>query len=427
MKIEKQIPKGLHDAIIKRIADSFDTPLIVYSKAQIYDNINLLKAALPAPVELIYSLKANPNPSIAKIMIDNGLLIETASGGELAHVLHFGIEPQKILFGGPAKREDGIMLALNAEILAFNAESELDLLRIKNCALKNGKIANILIRVNPDIESTNAVLKMGGGASPFGVDEELISCLIDICKQRIQYSGLFMYAGSQYFNAESIVNNSKHLIKVAKKLRKNGKPPVSFLDFGGGFGVPEDSSQPPLDLKKLYNGLSVMFAEELPNLMQDGLQRIFFESGRFLTATSGIFVTRVMDIKKSRGTRFLIVDGGINNLGIKQLPYRTFEPNVTFCGESKNQKQEFSVIVGPTCTPIDIVHSGIKLPEVNVGDLLIIRNCGAYSISYSPINFCGHPNPAEVLVIEDGSYFLIRKRGSLKSACGIGYIKPSVK
>jgi diaminopimelate decarboxylase len=200
-----------------------------------------------------------------------------------------------------------------------------------------------------------------------------------------------------------------------------GLPAPTIIDFGGGFGVPEDESEPELDLSQLKKGMERIFNQEVEKLTNLGLQQTVFESGRYLVSRAGMYVASVVDVKRSRGKQFAILDGGINNLGIRQLMYRTFEPQLEVWMRS-GQKGELTTFVGPTCTPIDIVHKGIEVPDIKVGDLVIIHNFGAYSISYSPVHFCGHPWPAEVLVRADGSYRLVRRRGRLEESCGLGYI-----
>jgi len=411
-------------SLLERSANHYDTPVVVYLKQKIMDNVDALQKSLPTPAELIFSVKANPNPTLLQIFAKAGLLFEAASTGELLHILRYGIAAEKILLGGPVKREEGIITGLTNGILAFNIESHTEILKIQDCTKRYGTLANLLIRVNPSGLSNRAVLKMGGKSSQFGVDEEELGEVIEKCSDKTSYAGLFMYAGSQYFETGQIVSNTRYLCQVAKKQRQLGKPPVRMLDFGGGFGIPEDNSQLNLDLVRLHEDLTSVFAEELPELFQEGLERVFFESGRFLIATAAMFITRVVDVKRSRGKRFIIVDGGINNLGIKQYPYRTFEPFISVVGSERTAEDEMAIVVGPTCTPIDMVHCGIRLPRLQVGDLLAIHNCGAYHLSYSPINFCGHPTPAEVLIEEDSTLTLIRERGNLENACGSGFITP---
>lgn len=424
--ITSQVMAGID---IENLVSIYQTPLVVYSESQLLQNVADLKATIPDSAELIYSLKANPNPMLMQILADQGLIIDVASIGELVHALQYGISPKQIIFGGPGKSPEGIKIALEAGILAFNVESKQELLLLKKYSESLNTKTKVMLRVNPQLSAAEAILRMGGVASPFGIEEADLDAAIDLCSpDLVEYVGLFVYAGSQYLKAEDITANTKYLLKVIaeRSLTTNHHHlPITMLDFGGGFGVPESDEQPGLDLDRLRQELKVLF-NELPANLQATLQRIFFESGRFITASAGVFVTTVMDIKISRGQKFVIVDGGNNNLGVKQPQYRVFEPSIWIVGRKTEIPAEEVTIVGSTCTPLDVVHKGIKLPEVHIGDRLVIDHCGAYLLSFSPLNFCGHPTPAEVLIRTNGEPLLIRERGKITEACGLGFTVPFI-
>jgi diaminopimelate decarboxylase len=425
--ITSQVMAGVD---IENLANIYQTPLVIYSESQLLQNVSDLKNTIPTGAELIYSLKANPNPTIMQILAAQGLVIDVASSGELVHALQYGIPPHQIIFGGPGKSPEGIKIALEAGILAFNVESKQELLLLRKYSELLHTKTRVMLRVNPQLSAAEAILRMGGVASPFGIEEEDLEEAIALCcPDLVEYAGLFVYAGSQYLKAEDIAANTRHLLKViaersltnqTNQTHQTHQLPIRMLDFGGGFGVPESDEQPGLDLDCLRQELKLLF-HELPPDLQTNLQRIFFESGRFITASAGVFVTTVMDIKISRGKKFVIVDGGNNNLGVKQPQYRVFEPSIWIAGRKTEIPVEEVTIVGSTCTPLDVVHKGLKLPEIRIGDRLVIDHCGAYLLSFSPLNFCGHPIPAEVLIKTDGEPLLIRARGKLTEACGIGF------
>ena len=412
---------------IENLADIYQTPLVIYSELQLLQNVTDLKTTIPDSAELIYSLKANPNPTLMQILAAQGLIIDVASTGELVHALQYGISPKQIIFGGPSKSPKGIKIALEAGILAFNVESKQELLLLQKYSELLPTKTKVMLRLNPQLSAAEAVLRMGGVASPFGIEEEDLDEAIALCSpDLVEYAGLFVYAGSQYLKAEDIAANTRYLFKVVADQSLTNHPhqlPITMLDFGGGFGVPESDEQTGLDLDHLRQELKVLF-KELPANLQTTLQRIFFESGRFITASAGVFVTTVMDIKISRGKKFIIMDGGNNNLGVKQPQYRIFEPSIWIAGRKAEIPVEEVTIVGSTCTPLDVVHKGIKLPEVRIGDRLVIDHCGAYLLSFSPLNFCGHPVPAEVLIRPSGESLLIRERGKLTDACGLDFTAP---
>ncbi len=406
-------------------ANNYGTPLVVYSETVLQRDVYLLRKSIPSISSLAYSIKANPNPTLLYLMNQNGLMAEAASEGELALALRTGVPPEKLLLGGPAKRLDAVALAVNEGIGAILIESLNDLNLVRAVSKNIGKPINVLLRVNPTCLSSHALLRMSGIPSPFGIDEELLPEALQACEEESAcYAGLFLYGGSQHFSASDIVANTRYLCSLALKLIGDGFPPPQMLDFGGGFGVTEDDSQHELDLGELRDGLTSVYEEFVAPLARLGLQKTVFESGRYLVSRSGTYLSRVIDLKRSRGKLFAVLDGGINNMGIRQLLYRTFEPRIDLLGWRRDVKREMVTLVGPTCTPIDIVHKGCELPELQVGDLIAMRDFGAYTTSYSAIHFCGHPWPAEVLVAKDGTSHLIRRRGLQDESCGVGYIVP---
>lgn len=393
-----------------------NTPIVLYNAKELIFRASILKNSLNSLIA--YSVKANPNPYLINTFINQGLLVEVASEGELYHVITLGVPNNRIVLGGPLKKLEAIKIALENDILFFNVESETDLLNIKVLAKETNKNTKVLLRVNPSFSNKISVLKMGGVSSQFGIDEENLDKIIEFCQDSIEFYGLFMYTGSQFFDTQEIINNTKYLIDLAKRIEKKCNKSIKALDFGGGFGVPESSLQQEIDLNYLKIGLHALF-EEYSDFINN-LEYKFFESGRFLTATSAILITKVLDVKYSRGKRYIIIDSGINNLGIKQFPYRTYEPFISVL--NKNDNYSPAIIVGPTCTPIDIVYKELNMPKVKVNDIIIIHNVGAYSISYSPINFCGFPVPIEIVIDGSGKEILTRKRGDISTACGTGFI-----
>ncbi len=412
---------------IEELARSYGTPLIVYAESILHRNVSRLTNGIPSKSSIAYSIKANPNPSLVHFMDRKGLMAEAASEGELYLALKAGISPKKLLLGGPTKTRDAVTLAVEVGLAAILVESANELRLIKSITKEAARPIEVLLRVNPVGLSSQSVLRMTGVPSPFGIDEEELPDVLKACEEETAcYAGLFLYAGSQHFSASDIVANTKYLCLLADKLIRDGFPAPRMLDFGGGFGVPEDASQPELDLVELRSGLESVFDEYVAPLTENGLQQTIFESGRYLVAQAGIYITRVMDIKHSHGRLFAILDGGINNLGIKQMLYRSFEPRVEVWGRTFTRGIEKTMVtlVGPTCTPIDVVHKGCELPPLRVGDLIVIRDFGAYTTSYSAIHFCGHPWPAEILVTSDGRSHLLRRRGARDESCGVGYISP---
>ncbi|MCX6249313.1 MAG: hypothetical protein NTX61_01025 [Bacteroidetes bacterium] len=398
---------------ITDIVKKFSTPLFIYSVYEIKNRIIELQGALPAESSLLYSVKANANPFVLNLFNQAGLGFEVASVGELQHVINANIHADRIVLGGPIKSKEAILLGIQNNILLYNVESEQDL---QNIASASTQCLNISIRVNPDFSNRNSVLKMGGVSSQFGIDEDKVIPLIRNYKNKVNINGLFMYAGSQFFDAQDIIQNTSFLIEFAEK-HIDEFDHLDYLDFGGGFGVAETEGQLELNMNILKTGLADLFTRKKQFL--DSVKCKFFESGRYLTATGAILVSKVLDIKYSKGKKFILLDTGINHLGIKQ--FQNKKP-ITFIRPLKEyQHYSPAILTGATCTPIDIIQNEVDFPDVSIDDLVLIDNVGAYTTTLSPHNFCGFTYPPEVAVDDSGCVLLIRERGGIENSCGMGY------
>ena len=402
------------DLDITDLVKKYSAPLIIYSTKELNYRISELRDALPVESRLLYSVKANPNPYVLDVLNQAGLGFEVASAGELQHVINSGIHSDRIVLGGPIKSKEAILLGIRNNILSYNVESEQDL---QNIAGESGQNLNLSIRINPDFSNRNSILKMGGVPSQFGIDEKKVIPLIRKYKNKVNINGLFMYAGSQFFDAQSIIQNTSFLIEFAEKHIAEFKQ-LDFIDFVGGFGVAETSLQSDLDLKVLKTGLADLFERKKQFL--DGIKYKYFESGRYLTATSAVLASKVLDIKYSKGKKFIILDTGINHLGLRQ--FNNNERGYLIQPLKEYQHHSPAILTGATCTPIDIIQYETDFPDVAAGDLVLINNVGAYTASLSPYNFCGFTYPAEVAVDDSGNAFPIRERGDFANSCAMGYI-----
>lgn len=402
------------DLDITDLVKKYSAPLIIYSTKELNYRISELRDALPVESRLLYSVKANPNPYVLDVLNQAGLGFEVASAGELQHVINSGIHSDRIVLGGPIKSKEAILLGIRNNILSYNVESEQDL---QNIAGESGQNLNLSIRINPDFSNRNSILKMGGVPSQFGIDEKKVIPLIRKYKNKVNINGLFMYAGSQFFDAQSIIQNTSFLIEFAEKHIAEFKQ-LDFIDFGGGFGVAETSLQSDLDLKVLKTGLADLFERKKQFL--DGIKYKYFESGRYLTATSAVLASKVLDIKYSKGKKFIILDTGINHLGLRQ--FNNNERGYLIRPLKEYQHHSPAILTGATCTPIDIIQYETDFPDVAAGDIVLINNVGAYTASLSPYNFCGFTYPAEVAVDDSGNIFPIRERGDFANSCAMGYI-----
>lgn len=374
------------------------TPFYAYDRKLIKQRVAELRAALPASVKLHFAMKANPMPAVVGYMA--GLVdgIDVASAGELKVALDAGTDPREISFAGPGKREVELRQAVAAGIL-INIESFREVELLGAISKELSLPARVAVRVNPDFELKGSGMKMGGGPKQFGVDAELVPELLALIgKNGLDFEGFHLFAGSQNLKAESICEAQQKSYELALKLAAQAPSPVRFLNLGGGFGIPYFPGEQVLDLAPIGDNLRMLAKRAEQDFPQASL---VIELGRYLVGEAGIYVTRVIDRKVSRGQVFLVVDGGLNhhlsasgNFG--QVIRKNYPAAV---GTQMNAEQtEVASVVGPLCTPLDILADKMPLPMAYPNDLIVIFQSGAYGASASPQAFLGHPAVVEVLV-----------------------------
>jgi diaminopimelate decarboxylase len=393
----------------------FETPLYVYDGGVLYRQYRALRSALPARFSIAYSVKANPNRALLQRFVSFGCGLEIASAGEFLQALAAGCPAARIMFAGPGKREDELELVLRHGIGEIHAESRLEVERIAAISRRLRVTAPVALRVNPTEEVQGGTMLMGGKPSPFGVDEEQIDAIVDRLARDpvIDFRGIHLFSGTQILDHTVLLRQYRKGLAIARRLATRLGRPLPTVDFGGGLGIPYFSGERPLDLDKLREELAALMAEVEGDPLFAGT-RFVLEPGRYLVGEAGIYVTRVTDIKVSRGKKFLIVDGGMHhhlaasgNLG--QVIRRSFP--VALLTRLTAPARETVDVVGPLCTPLDVLARSVTLPAADVGDLVGVFQSGAYARTASPLGFLSHPTPAEVLV-EDGAARLIRRRGT---------------
>jgi diaminopimelate decarboxylase len=374
------------------IAQAGGTPLFLYDRALIERRIAQLRAALPSRVALHYAIKANPMPELVAWMADKVDGFDVASGGELTLAREAGMAGSHVSIAGPGKTERDLTIAIEADAL-INLESEREAERAAAIGIARGKPVRVAIRVNPDFELKGSGMRMGGGAKPFGVDAARVPALI----ARLQaapflFEGLHLYAGSQALDAGAIATMQRQTLDYAASL----KVPLRHLNIGGGFGVPYAPGDTPLDLAAVGEAL----AQALDAVPLLGTQ-IVVELGRYLVAEAGVYLTRIIDRKRSHDSIFLVVDGGLHhqlaasgNFG--QVIRRNYP--IAVASAYDRAPTETVSVVGCLCTPLDRLGDKVALPEAAEGDVIAVFLAGAYGRSASPSRFLGHPEPFELLV-----------------------------
>jgi len=374
------------------------TPFYAYDRSLLRQRVAQLRAALPAAVKLHYAMKANPMPAVVGLMA--GLVdgIDVASAGELKVALDAGAHPAEISFAGPGKRDPELRQAVASRVLV-NVESLRELAVLGAASRELGLPARVAVRVNPDFELKGSGMKMGGGPKQFGIDvEQLPEVFSRIVAEGLQFEGFHLFAGSQNLRAEAICEAQNKSYELALRLAAMARAPLRFLNLGGGFGIPYFPGEQPLDLAPIGANLAALCARAAHDLPEAG---IVIELGRYFVGEAGVYVTRIVDRKVSRGQVFLVTDGGLNhhlsasgNFG--QVVRKNYP--VTIGNKAGSAEREVASVVGPLCTPLDLLADRMLLPVAEVGDLAVVYQSGAYGASSSPQAFLGHPACAEVLV-----------------------------
>ncbi|WP_326539118.1 pyridoxal-dependent decarboxylase, exosortase A system-associated [Pseudorhodoferax sp.] len=374
------------------------TPFYAYDRAALRARVASLRQALPPAVKLHYAMKANPMPALVAFMA--GLVdgIDVASAGELKVALDGGADPREVSFAGPGKRDIELRQAVAGGVLV-NVESMREVAPLAAAAAELGVPARVAVRVNPDFELKGSGMKMGGGPKQFGVDVEQVPALLDaIGSAGLAFEGFHLFAGSQNLKPESICEAQQKSFELALRLAADAPAPVRFLNLGGGFGIPYFPGEQHLDLRPIGDNLAALVARAASELPQASL---VIELGRYLVGEAGVYVCRVLDRKVSRGHVFLVTDGGLHhhlsasgNFG--QVVRKNYP--VAIGNRMEAPRQAGASVVGPLCTPLDLLADRLDLPDGREGDLVVVFQSGAYGASASPQNFLGHPACVEVLV-----------------------------
>ncbi|ALO35923.1 diaminopimelate decarboxylase [Colwellia sp. MT41] len=378
------------------------TPFYAYDRQLIINRVKQLKNTLPKEISLHYAIKANPYPSLVQLMAEQVSGFDVASKKEMLLAIQTGMPVNKISFAGPGKTIDDIEAAIIAGV-TLHVESVGEIAKVELAAKQLKRKANIALRVNPAFELKASGMKMSGGAKPFGIDEEQIAQVLkDLPLKQVNLRGFHIYTGSQNLNAEAIMAAQQQTFALAQQLveltRKITTIKIDYLNIGGGFGVPYFANEQPLAVSAIADNLQALLQQY--KTLTDGVELIL-ELGRYLVAEAGIYVCKVVDIKVSRGTKYLVCDGGLhhhlaNSGNFGQVIRKNYPLAI---GNKLNSKELEQVnIVGPLCTPLDILADKIMLPKASLGDYVVVFQSGAYGASASPKDFLSQPQLSEILL-----------------------------
>jgi diaminopimelate decarboxylase len=393
------------DIPLSELAEEYGTPLYVYSKNQIVEKYRLLNSAMGEINHLVcYALKANANHHILQLLAKEGAGADVVSAGELYLALKAGFSPDKIVFAGVGKREDEIEFALKQNIFSFNVESVPELHTISRAALRIGKKARISLRINPDIDAqSHPYITTGLQTTKFGIEA---SKAIEVYTyaatlSSLELVGIHTHIGSQITKVEPFVATANYIAGLVGKLREAGIN-LTHIDFGGGFGVQYTNavSHEALPQEGTLNNdvpAPAEFLKEVLPILQTTGCSIWIEPGRSIVADAGFLITRVISTKENTTKKFIIVDGGMNDL-LRPSLYQAYHQIVPL--SINTYECEKVDVVGPICESSDFFARDRLLAKSNAGDFLAVLTTGAYGFALSS-NYNGRLRPAEILVNGD--------------------------
>jgi diaminopimelate decarboxylase len=375
------------------------TPFFAYDRSLLTQRVERLREALPADLDISYAVKANPMPALVQhlsALVDS---LDVASGAEMRLALDTPVPPERVSFAGPGKSVAELCQAVASGVVV-EVESPLEVDRITAAGDELGLRPVVALRLNPDFEVKGSGMRMGGGAQQFGVDVEEVPRLLKEMETRgLDLRGFHVFAGSQNLHAEILADAQRQTVELVLRLADEMVSAPTYFNLGGGFGIPYYDKDSALDLDAVGSNLDELLRSRMRPAFPDA--RVLLELGRYIVGEAGFYVTRVVDRKESRGTTFLVVDGGMHhqlaasgNFG--QVIRRNYPVAV---GNKMGQGPvEVVQVVGCLCTPLDLLGDRVELPRCDVGDLVVLFQAGAYGYTASPTAFLSHPAPLEVLV-----------------------------
>ena len=375
------------------------TPFFDYDRRLLTERIARLGRALPTEVQLSYAVKANPMPAVVQHVSRLVDSLDVASANEMRVALDTEIRPDHVSFAGPGKTPAELAQAVAAGV-TIEVESLTEARRLAEIGARLGLLPRAAVRVNPDFEVKGSGMRMGGGPQQFGIDAERVPAVLrEIETLGLDFLGFHIFAGSQNLQAEILCDAQRKTAALAVRLSADAPRPVRYLNLGGGFGIPYFDRDQPLDLERIGANLASVVDEVIRPALPEA--RLVVELGRYIVGECGVYVTRIVDRKESRGQTFLVVDGGLHhqlaasgNFG--QVIRRNYPVAV---GNRIGEEARESVhVVGCLCTPLDLLGHNVSLPVAQVGDLIVVFQAGAYGLTASPTAFLGHPAPVEMLL-----------------------------
>lgn len=417
---------SLSQAQIAAAAGAYGTPLYLYDFGKIEQQFSECASYLPDGFSVHYAMKSNSNLFICHHLASLGSSIDISSSGELYVAIKAGFLPDQIVFTGPGKTDKELLAAVEADCGLIVLESVNEARRLNAIAADCDKIQKVLLRINP-LHRTHQSCEISQGAAPlepgqsgdtrsqiqlicqpsskFGTDHERSGQAIqNICQlSNLAFRGIHVFTESNVLDYKDLLASWKNTLAIANELRAEGHP-IEIIDFGGGIGIPYNTTDKPFDVRAFGLQLKHLF-EQNPSQYQ-----CLVEIGRYIVGEAGCYITSVLDIKISRGEECVVLDGGIHQLF--RISPKMIEASQYMAVLNKQSAQTKTVtLAGKLPTALDILVKNVKVPDnLEIGDRIVIYNCGAYGFNHSLANFILNPSPAEA-AYQGGVLSLIRSPG----------------
>lgn len=375
------------------------TPFFAYDRDQLTQRVARLRAAMPDDLEISYAVKANPMPALVQHLSRVVDSLDVASGAEMRLALDTPLPPGMVSFAGPGKSVAELSQAVAAGVVV-EVESPLEVDRITAIGEETGIRPVVALRLNPDFEVKGSGMRMGGGAQQFGVDvEEAPRLLKEMEARGLDLRGFHVFAGSQNLHADILAEAQRRTVDLVLRMADEMTGEPTYVNLGGGLGIPYYEKDRALDLGAVGDNLEELMRSRVRPRLPGA--RVLLELGRYIVGEAGVYVTRVVDRKESRGTTFLVVDGGMHHqLAASGNFGQVIRRNYPIAVGTRMDRGDVETVqvVGCLCTPLDLLGDKVRLPRGEVGDLVVLFQAGAYGHTASPTAFLSHPAPLEVLV-----------------------------
>ncbi|HSO34275.1 MAG TPA: alanine racemase [Labilithrix sp.] len=401
------------------LAAAHGTPYYLYDLDAALANLATLRAHLPAAVDLFYCVKANGNRKVLQAFHPHVAGLDLSSAGELDMAVAAGFDPKRASIAGPGKTHEDLERCVDGGVGIVSLESVAELARLGKVARARGKRQDVTLRINPIQTPKEFAMRMGGGASQFGVPEEEAEAALDavLAEPGVRLVGLHIYAGTQCLEERALVENMQGSLAIVARLADEKDLSPEVVNLGGGFGIPYFTGQTAVDTAALGRAIGAKLEEWRAAHPRFAKTRFIFELGRFLIGPYGAYVSRVTEIKETRGKRFVILDGGMHHCfpatgNFGQMVKKNYPlQNLTRGGDVEldseaNAPQE---ICGPLCTPMDSMARAVRIARAEPGDLIGFFASGAYSFAASPLLFLSHDTPIELVKL-GGTVTVARER-----------------